>query len=357
MKKVIFILSAVFIYCFTNGQSVGIGTAAPNSKAALDISSTTKGLLIPSMTSIQRGLIGSAPDGLMVYDTDQHLFYHYDGGSWRKITNSTFWNNSTSRNYVYNTTDSIGIGTSTPTNRLDVNGNIRTRDTLIVDGRATIEGSAGVAGNLGAGSLSTSGNLTVAGNSILNGTTTANGNVNVSGTVNTDAAINIDNSSAILQLKSNGVNKGFVQLSSDNLRLGTNSGNAQSIIFRLNGNDRTTMYASGDINVDGKVTRQAQTGFNDLLPIAYGRVKADGSIVSGSGNFTITYLSEGEFRIYCSDVTTSSTVIAMSTFSTYYPEVSAAAAYSVGSGIVYVDSYWKSATAKNPSGFTFVIYR
>ena len=43
-------------------QSVGIGTANPNSKAALDISASDKGLLIPRLDSAQRVLISSPPE-------------------------------------------------------------------------------------------------------------------------------------------------------------------------------------------------------------------------------------------------------------------------------------------------------
>ena len=109
-------------------QGVGIGTASPNASAILDLSSTTKGLLLPRMSSGQRtGIAGVA--GLVVYDTDFKEFYQHDGTAWRKLLNSTFWNSSSSRSWIYNTTDSIGIGTSTPDEKLHVNsGNIYVQD-------------------------------------------------------------------------------------------------------------------------------------------------------------------------------------------------------------------------------------
>lgn len=48
---------------------VGINTSTPNASAALDIESTSKGILIPRMTSAQRLAISSPAPGLMVYDT------------------------------------------------------------------------------------------------------------------------------------------------------------------------------------------------------------------------------------------------------------------------------------------------
>ncbi|MFO8067491.1 MAG: tail fiber domain-containing protein [Bacteroidales bacterium] len=46
--------------------------------AVLEVRSTEKGLLIPSMTSLQREAIVSPANGLMVFDTDKACFYYYD---------------------------------------------------------------------------------------------------------------------------------------------------------------------------------------------------------------------------------------------------------------------------------------
>ncbi len=62
---------------------VGIGTATPSAKAALEIAATNKGLLIPRLTGTQRVNITSVPQGLLVYQTDApEGFWYYGGGSW-----------------------------------------------------------------------------------------------------------------------------------------------------------------------------------------------------------------------------------------------------------------------------------
>ena len=58
----------------------------PDASAVLDISSTTKGLLIPRMTIAQRTAIGSPATGLQVYQTDGTKgFYYYDGNAWTQL--------------------------------------------------------------------------------------------------------------------------------------------------------------------------------------------------------------------------------------------------------------------------------
>jgi len=71
---------------FAGAQSVGIGTTAPNSSAALDVSSSTKGMLIPRMSSVQRKAIANAAAGLLVYDTDKGSVMFFDGTEWRTLS-------------------------------------------------------------------------------------------------------------------------------------------------------------------------------------------------------------------------------------------------------------------------------
>lgn len=68
--------------------NVGIGTAAPNASAQLDISSTSKGILIPRMTSAQRTAIVSPANGLLVYDTSVNEFYYMASAMWVSLTSS-----------------------------------------------------------------------------------------------------------------------------------------------------------------------------------------------------------------------------------------------------------------------------
>ncbi len=86
MKKIFLLTFSFAVASLINAQSVGIGTASPNSSAMLDISSTNSGLLVPRMTAAQRAAIAAPANGLMVYDTDAGSFYYYNGSSWNNLT-------------------------------------------------------------------------------------------------------------------------------------------------------------------------------------------------------------------------------------------------------------------------------
>ena len=67
----------------------GIGTAAPNAAALLDVFSTTQGLLPPRMTNAQEIAIGTngASGGLLVYNTTLNELDVYDSasGQWEAV--------------------------------------------------------------------------------------------------------------------------------------------------------------------------------------------------------------------------------------------------------------------------------
>ncbi|OFX82268.1 MAG: hypothetical protein A2W99_09430 [Bacteroidetes bacterium GWF2_33_16] len=56
-----------------------------NTSAMLDVKSTTKGLLVPRLTTTQRNSIVSPAQGLMVFDTDLMKFMYYNGTVWTSI--------------------------------------------------------------------------------------------------------------------------------------------------------------------------------------------------------------------------------------------------------------------------------
>ena len=92
MKNIFTFLAAVLLTATTYAQ-IGINNENPDASAALDITSTTGGLLPPRMTTTQRDAISSPAIGLMIYQTDGTVgFYYYNGSSWSEVaaTSATY---------------------------------------------------------------------------------------------------------------------------------------------------------------------------------------------------------------------------------------------------------------------------
>lgn len=78
--------------------NVGIGTTAPDASALLDLTSTTRGLLVPRMTEAQKLLIATPATGLLIYQTNAATtgpytgtaptFWYYSGTLWIPIVSS-----------------------------------------------------------------------------------------------------------------------------------------------------------------------------------------------------------------------------------------------------------------------------
>ncbi|MGZ5253176.1 MAG: hypothetical protein ACXWV4_02275 [Flavitalea sp.] len=88
----------------SSAQNIGINATGdlPNSKAMLDISSTTSGLLIPRMTTIQRDAIESPPIGLQIFNTTTNTLNIFRGIQWESVT---FSNPGSNLVHVYSLAD------------------------------------------------------------------------------------------------------------------------------------------------------------------------------------------------------------------------------------------------------------
>lgn len=330
MKKLLPGLFVLISFQYLSAQSVGIGTSTPNASAQLEIASTTKGLLLPRMTTTQRTAIAGPVAGLMVFDTDFKEYYQHDGSTWRKLLNSSFWNSSSTRSWIYNTTDSIGIGTTSPDHKLHVqNGNIYMHDSRTDLNPHVIFEIAG--SNLDEGGLqfNRSGDTLAAINYvedgsfanylrfgvggagkgyelILNtngemglGTKDPQGRLDIS-SYNGDNLV-IDDADGIIQFTQpaigGSIKRGFIQLSNtDDLRIGTNSGSSSGkIILRTNGNDQVAVTGTGEVGI-GTITPLAKlnipTGEDADLTAAN-----NGYIMLGAGSTTSLLLDNNEIMV------------------------------------------------------------
>lgn len=86
------------------GQNIGINAtgALPDTRAMLDIASTTSGLLIPRMTTSQRNAITSPPNGLQIYNITTNRLEIYRSTQWESMASI---NSGSNLVYVYSLTD------------------------------------------------------------------------------------------------------------------------------------------------------------------------------------------------------------------------------------------------------------
>ncbi len=80
LKQFVFCMVWVMATLQLNAQT-GIGTTTPDVSAKLDISSTTKGLLVPRMTATERGAIATPAKGLLIYQTDGDAGFYVNTGT------------------------------------------------------------------------------------------------------------------------------------------------------------------------------------------------------------------------------------------------------------------------------------
>ena len=162
------------IFNYLAAWLVGVGTTTPDASSALDVTSTTKGFLMPRMTTTERTDITSPATGLQVYDTDTNSPWYYNGTAWVKADGSKWTNDATNARvaltslsdgstarpagteFVVTDAGNIGVGTATPTEKLVVNGTILSNKLLtpsattkLVVGHTNVNGAfMQISGNL-----------------------------------------------------------------------------------------------------------------------------------------------------------------------------------------------------------------
>jgi uncharacterized coiled-coil protein SlyX len=145
MKKSILQLAILLILAtqlFAQSVAINANGAAANTSSILDVTSTTKGLLIPRMTTVQRTAIAAPAKGLLVFDISTNSLWFHNGTSWNAFSSGSSTNYWTlNGSDIYNNSGgNVGVGTAVPLAKLHIAGNIK------VDSTNSIEFGAGIAG-------------------------------------------------------------------------------------------------------------------------------------------------------------------------------------------------------------------
>jgi trimeric autotransporter adhesin len=92
MKKIVTTISFILFYFLSNAQSIAINTdgSTANATSILDVKSTTKGILIPRMSKVEKNAIVLPANGLVIYQNapDSVGFHYYNGTVWVWLQNS-----------------------------------------------------------------------------------------------------------------------------------------------------------------------------------------------------------------------------------------------------------------------------
>ncbi len=96
------LLSGIFFVSFSGFSQVGVNTTTPNDAAALDVSSTNKGVLFPRVSlsgTNDNTTITSPSAGLLVYNTNTDGsggneitpgYFYWSGSKWRRLFNEGY---------------------------------------------------------------------------------------------------------------------------------------------------------------------------------------------------------------------------------------------------------------------------
>ena len=96
MKRFILLTVLLCFFKVIYSQGVGVGTPSPDASSQMDITSATKGLLIPRMSIASINAIPNPARGLLVYDSVNNKLMVNMGSSslpnWQTVVAKSGWN-------------------------------------------------------------------------------------------------------------------------------------------------------------------------------------------------------------------------------------------------------------------------
>ncbi len=157
MKKIIIASLFIVLHASLSGQRAGVGIGTTTPEAVLDLVSNKKGILIPRQTATQIQAIAVPGESELLYSTtndgsiiNKKGFWYFRAGSWRPLLeNSSTLNNTIYTSdgtvisnreiaqngmflnigpdllYITGNASTVGMFTTSPTQALDVNGQVR----------------------------------------------------------------------------------------------------------------------------------------------------------------------------------------------------------------------------------------
>lgn len=257
MKKILTILISTGFAATSFAQNVGIGSASftPSSDALLELRSTSSGFLMPKMTEAERDAISSPNEGLMIYQTNNTPGYrYYDGSAWIPFgagAADNFGNHVASQNIVVG--EGLGIVDSDEDTKIQVEESsdddhirfdVAGAEAMLIDNAQNV----GIGSSSPSEKLHVEGNIRIGGGAYLDDDATTGGNsddwIRLNGYV--EMKSNTDNYGLVLRDKDNSEYFGLTQ--KDGWSYLSDSGASGSYFLRGNG---ANAEVRGDLNVRG----------------------------------------------------------------------------------------------------------
>lgn len=276
MKRIFFLLAAgILASTLCVGQvKIGSNPGSINSFSLLELESTDKGVLLPRIeTAVALATMSGAPDGMIIYFVPDASIYIKKAGAWVKVNsnwlvNGTHINNENAGN--------VGIGAGLPTHgKLEVTGLVGNVTAMF--GNATNSGISLNAGfpEVGFNYYFNGSNKAIApGFAAVAGLNPLNGDFYI-GNFNSNQApaaySDIPGYTDRLILKQNG-----------NIGIGISPAEKLDV--------------AGTIKLTGEVNSPS-SGSANLLPLAYGKIRFDGTVLGGTGNFSVNKTGTGLYEI------------------------------------------------------------
>jgi hypothetical protein len=148
-------MSLILLICFLSGFTTSLNAQVKITEGAiytmdvnflLEMESTNKGLLIPRIAindlNLAAPMTEPLPAGMMVYSSGGAVpdaFYYRNGYVWALLGTGAECQWITNSTSIYYNTDNAGIGTTNPVELLDINGDMKIRNSSSDTIRATNE--------------------------------------------------------------------------------------------------------------------------------------------------------------------------------------------------------------------------
>lgn len=275
MKKMFLGLILFIAFSKANSQvKIGTNPSIINSFSVLELEGNQKGLLLPRIaTATDLAIMSGAPEGMIVYFIPDGSLYIKQSSSWVKVTGN--W--ASAGTHIYNeNAGNVGIGNNNPSHgKLEVSsfvGNV-----------------AGMFGNGTNSGISLNGGFPEVGfNYYFNGS-----NKGIAPGYAAVVGLNPGNGDLYFgNFNNNQAPTAFTDI----------PGYTDRLILKQNGNigigvsPVEKLDVAGNIKLTGEVNKSS-TGAANLLPFAYGKIRYDGVIIGGTGNFSVTQTGTGTYEI------------------------------------------------------------